>query len=686
MEKKKQTVLLTRLNILYLIIFILFSVLIIQLGVIQILHGEKFQADIDRTNLETIKVQTPRGKIYDRKFRVMVDNQPVKVITYTPSKGTIAEERLLVAKRLSELINMVPKGADPETYFDKELTNRDLREYWYLLNKQEANNRLSVNKRINLDDAEQYNATLELITEEEISNFTIKEKEIIKIKKELDKAMELTRQVIKNEGVTMEEYAKVAENLAMLPGVNVEIDWNRTYPFNSTMKSILGTVTSYQEGIPADKEDYYLSLGYSLNDRIGKSGLEQQYESVLRGRKQQIQYKTDRQGNVIETEILVEGQRGKDLILTIDIELQQNVDRIIQEELRRIIKKHPHENRHIDEALAVVIQPKTGELLAVSGQRYNREKDTFQNVAYKTIYDQHIPGSAIKGATVLAGLQSGVITQGDMFYDTPMKIKGTPEKSSYTDSTLGWLNDIDALKESSNIYMFYIALRMGGEYNYQYNKPVTFNFDAFQEMRNYFYQFGLGVETGIDFPNEAIGYKGTDPVAGNLMDYAIGQYDTYTTMQLAQYVSTIANDGLRVKPHFLKEVRNPTSSEEKIGSIFQTINTKALNRIEMDQTNIERVQEGFRRVFQEPRGTAFSEFHDKTYNPVGKTGTAENVSDGDYTENLTLISYAPMENPEVALAIVVPHTGKGEHVSAKIGERIMDVYFELNHKVMIKDE
>lgn len=677
MEKKKRSNLLTRLNILFLIIFILFSVLIIQLGVIQILNGKEFQADIERTNLETLKVPTPRGKIYDRNYRVIVDNQPAKAITYTPTKGTTAEDRLLVAQSLSELINVVPKGEDPGKYFDKELTERDLKEYWYLLNKEEANNRLPVKERANMDNGEQYNATLELITEEEISNFTIKDKEIIRIKKELDKAMELSRHIVKNEGVTTEEYAKVAENMAMLPGVNVELDWNRTYPYGSTIKSLLGTVTSHREGIPADKEDYYLSLGYSFNDRVGKSGLEQQYESILRGRKQQIGYKTNRQGDVIETEIVVEGQRGKDLILSIDMKFQQTVDKIIQEELRKIIKKYPHDNRHMGEALAVVIEPKTGELLAVSGQHYNREKDTFENVAYKTIYDQHIPGSAVKGATVLAGLQSGVVVPGETFYDKPMKIKGTPEKSSYTNSTLGWLNDMDALKESSNIYMFYIALRMGGEYNYQYNMPVTFNMDAFQEMRNYFYQFGLGVETGVDFPNEATGYKGTHPVAGNLMDFAIGQYDTYTTMQLAQYVSTIANDGLRVKPHFLKEVRNPNTSDETIGSVYKNMNTEAINRIEMDLVNIKRVQEGFRRVFQEPRGTAFAEFYDKKYNAVGKTGTAENEFEGDYTENLTLISYAPMEYPEVALAIVVPHTGQGEHVNAIIGERILDAYFDM---------
>ncbi|WP_010095062.1 peptidoglycan D,D-transpeptidase FtsI family protein [Ornithinibacillus scapharcae] len=676
MVKKRKEELPFRINILFIITFILFCALIIQLGVVQILNGEEFQSEIDRTSQDVIHNPTPRGKIYDRNHRVIVDNQPVKAITYTPPKGTTSEERLDIAIKLSEWMEIVPEGESPDTFYNKELTNRDLREYWYLLNVEEANNRLLTKN--DMSNGEQYNAILELITENEIGNLTNYDKKVITIKKRLDQAVELTPFPIKNDGVTTEEYAKIAENLKVLPGVNVTTDWNRLYPYGDAIQSLLGTVTTHKEGIPAETADDYLALGYSRNERVGKSGLELKYEPVLKGRKEQISYKTNKLGEIVDKEILVKGLAGKDVVLSLDIEFQQLVDKILKEELERVIKKFPYENRHMNDALAVVIEPRTGELLAVSGQHYNRESDSFVDAAYKTIYEQHIPGSAIKGATVLAGLESGVVTPGEMLYDTPMKIKGTPEKSSYTDNALGWLNDIDALKESSNIYMFYIALRMGGEYNYQYNHPVTFRKDAFQVMRNYFYQFGLGVHTGIDFPNEAIGYRGTNPVAGNLMDFAIGQYDTYTTMQLAQYVSTIANDGLRVKPRFLKEIRNPTPFENSLGTVYKSNPTEALNQIEIRQEYIERVQEGFRRVFQEPRGTAYAEFRDKKYDPVGKTGTAENVVNGEYTENLTLIGYAPMENPEIAMAIVVPHTGEGEHVNARIGERIMDAYFTLN--------
>ncbi|WP_156290722.1 peptidoglycan D,D-transpeptidase FtsI family protein [Oceanobacillus salinisoli] len=685
-KKKKKSQLPFRINILFFVIFLLFSVLILQLGVVQILNGEDFQKEIERTIQDTTKIPVPRGKIYDRDHNVIVDNDPVYSITYTPEKGVQAEDRLDVAKKLAEFITMVPEDEDnPEEYFDRVLTERNLKEYWYLENKEEADERLSAKDREELSNAEAYNKTLDLITEEEISQFTLQEKEIIAIKKELDKAYSLTPQIVKNEGVTAKEYALVSEHLSELPGINATTDWNREYPYGDTIRSLLGSVTSQEEGIPADGEDYYLTRGYSRNDRVGKSGLEEYYEEVLRGRKEQIQYTTTKNGVVVGTETIVEGQRGKDLVLTIDMEFQEEVDKIVKEELLTAIQKHPSANRFLDQALAVVMDPQTGELLAVSGQRYDREEKKFYNESFRTLYDSHRPGSIVKGATVLAGYESGVITPGETFYDSPIKIAGTPEKSSYRN--LGTVNDYDALKLSSNVYMFYIALRLGGDYRYPFpnGKSASIDYSAFQEFRNYFWQFGLGVKTGIDYPYEATGFVGTEPDAGNLLDFAIGQYDTYTAMQLAQYVSTIANGGYRVKPHFLKEIREPNGTEESLGSIYRTENTTVFNKIDMD--HIDRVQEGFRRVFQEPGGTASSYFSNKDYKPAGKTGTAQS----DYyhleeerlytTENRTLIGYAPYENPEVAFAIIIPNLGpnvSGQHpINNLIGERILDKYFEM---------
>ncbi|WP_373892823.1 peptidoglycan D,D-transpeptidase FtsI family protein [Virgibacillus sp. CBA3643] len=680
-KKKKRAQLPFRLNILFFVVFLSFSVLILQLGVVQILNGDSFQEEIERTIEDTSKVPVPRGKIYDSNHDVVVDNKAQYSITYTPNKGVQAKDRLKVAETLAEFISMDTDG----------ITERNRQEYWYLKNKDEADSRVSDEEAEEMGNTEFYDMVLDRISEDEINNFSEEEEEVIAIKKELDKAQSLTPQIVKNEDVTSEEYARVAEHLDVLPGVNATTDWNREYPYDDTFRNLIGSITSQEEGIPGDQEDYYVTRGYSRNDRVGKNGLEEQYEDVLRGTKEQIRYSTDKGGNVVNTETVVEGERGKDVVLTIDMEFQERVDEIVREELDKAISEAPYENRNMEDALAVVMDPQTGELLAVSGQSYDREENEFNNTASKALYDAHRPGSIIKGATMLAGYESEVITPGQTFYDAPIKIAGTEEKASW--KNLGLVNDLNALQQSSNVYMFNIAMRMGGEYNYQRNETVAFDSGAWQEMRNYFRQFGLGSETGIDFPFESTGYVGSQGNAGNFMDYAIGQFDTYTTMQMAQYVATIANDGYRVRPHFLKEIRNPVASEDNLGSLYHHQNTDVLNRIQMDQDKIERVQEGFRQVFQTSNGTGYSYFGSKNYNPAGKTGTAENeVYDEDgggveqYTENLSLVGYAPFDEPEIAFAVIVPNTGDASGINHYIGEGILDTYFDLKEDRSESDE
>ncbi|MBP1968678.1 cell division protein FtsI/penicillin-binding protein 2 [Virgibacillus natechei] len=675
-KKKKKAQLPFRLNILFFVVFLAFSVLILQLGIVQILNGEAFQNEIDRTTEDTTKIPVPRGKIYDNNHNVVVDNKPLYSITYTPAKDVQPDDRMDVAEDLAELISMDEESID-------SITIRNKQEYWYLKNTEIAEGRVSTEEAEEMDNAEYYDTVLKRITDDELDGFSREEEEVIAIKSELDKAYSLTPQIVKNEDVTPEEYARVAENLDDLPGINATTDWDREYPYDDTFNSLLGSITSQEQGILADEEDYYLTRGYSRNDRVGRSGLEEQYEEELRGRKEQIEYSTNNSGAVVDTKRVVEGQRGNDLVLTIDMEFQERVDEIVRDELDKAISENPYENRNLEDALAVVMDPQTGELLAVSGQSYDSEDNEFSNTAYKALYDAHIPGSTVKGATVLAGYESEVITPGQTFYDEPLEMPTGPSKGSWRN--LGLVNDLDALQQSSNVYMFYTAMRMGGEYNFKNDgSAIPFDRAAWQEMRNYYRQFGLGAETGVDYPFESTGYEGlSNNNPGNFMDLAIGQYDTYTTLQMAQYVSTIANDGYRVRPHFLKEIRNPVASDDNLGAVYKRHNTDVLNRIQMDQSHIERVQEGFRQVFQTSNGTGYSYFGDKDYNPAGKTGTAENEAyddEGDFdqsTENLSLVGYAPFDEPEVAFAVVVPHTGEASGINHYIGEGIMDAYFDL---------
>nr|WP_227994970.1 penicillin-binding protein 2 [Oceanobacillus sp. CFH 90083] len=670
-------------NILFFAIFLLFSALILQLGVVQILNGEAYQDEIERTNLDTTSVPVPRGKIFDTNGQIIVDNEAMYSITYTPPKGVQAEDRLKVAEKLAQYINM----SDNEKIMNR-ITDRDKREYYLLLHQEEIEERLEEIETEEMENSEVYNATLELITDEEIADFSDEEMEIIAIKKELDKAYALTPQVVKNEGVTAEEYASVAENLDELPGINATTDWNRVYPNGNTLTSILGSISSQEQGIPAEDLSAYLTKGYSRNDRVGRSGLEEQYEDFLRGRKEQIQYTTRQNGSIVGSETIVAGERGKDLVLTTDLDFQKEVDDIILDEMQSMKSRSPYANRFATNAYAVVMNPKTGELLAISGVDYDAEKDEYNDAAFMALANAHEPGSSIKGATILAGYDSDVLSPGEVFNDAPMQLAGSEVKKSV--SPMGAVDDLSALERSSNVYMFYVALRLGGDYRYPMPHNASLGIDmksTLQTLQNYFNQFGLGATTGIDYPYENTGYRGDTPDnPGNILDFAIGQYDTYTTLQLAQYVSTIANDGYRVQPHFLKQVHDPIASLDELGPLYYSKNTTVMNRVNMTDDEISRVQEGFRRAYQGSQGTGRGFFQNKSYNPAGKTGTAETAEfvDGEKFDlnNLTLVGYAPFDEPEVAFAVVVPNVGisEGNQINLRIGERILDTYFEIKEE------
>ncbi|WP_257391563.1 penicillin-binding transpeptidase domain-containing protein [Halalkalibacter krulwichiae] len=257
------------------------------------------------------------------------------------------------------------------------------------------------------------------------------------------------------------------------------------------------------------------------------------------------------------------------------------------------------------------------------------------------------------------------------------------------------IDDRYALEQSSNVYMFEIGMRMA---NCTYTAPNTrcgWSLDsidhAYQEVRSSFHQFGLGSETGIDLPSYTSGLAGGSTIGGNLLDLMIGQYDTYTTLQLAQYIATIANDGYRMEPRLVREIREPSINPGENGAVIQKFEPKVLNRIEMSDAHIKRVQEGLRSVMT--RGTARARFSDASYQPAGKTGTAQvkvTVGEGDNRRSIdgntqTLVGYAPYHNPEIAFAVVVPNVRLERHggvqgMAQKISRKALDTYFDMKNE------
>jgi penicillin-binding protein A len=679
-KKKNPTPL--RVNILFSSVFILFSLLILRLGIVQIVHGEDYKREMERKEDFTVNNPVPRGKMLDRNLKVIVDNKPLNAITYT-FEGASQKEMLKVAENLAKIINQKT---------DK-VRERDKKDFWIIKNPEKAKSlitqkEMGLLKANKLKQEDIYKLQLDRITEKHLSELSKQDLEELAIFRIMNSGYKFTPQIIKNENVTSKEFAAVNENLEMLPGVNATTDWDRKYNFGDMFKPVLGRITTANEGLPAERIDHYLSRGYTLNDRVGKSYLELEYEDILQGKKEKVINVTNKAGELLEKQVVSKGQRGKDLVLSIDFTLQTAVEELIEKEL--LAAKNSPGTNLLDRAYVVLMDPQTGEILTMAGKRIVKDKKTgesyLEDDALGNILNTFNVGSVVKGATVLTGYKNGAIDSTTRFDDGALEIAGTPIKKSY--NYLGVLNDLDALKKSSNVYMFHTAIRIGKGV-YQYKKPLDLQPQVWDTIRNSFASFGLGIRTGIDLPNEQTGAKGVNYPIGKVLDLVIGQYDTYSNIQLAQYISTIANGGNRMQPRIVKEIREPASNSNELGPVYISYPPTVLNEIGMKKEWMDRVHTGFEKVMQEPGGTAYNFFRNATYSPAGKTGTAEAFYDGPLrkkndpliqTMNLSLVGYAPSKNPEIAMAVLVPwaYQGNVDHrANLKIGRAVMDAYFKV---------
>ena len=478
------------------------------------------------------------------------------------------------------------------------------------------------------------------------------------------------------EDVTDFEFSYFSENNDRLNGFNTKITWKRKYLYGDTFKTILGTVNS----IPRELKDEYLKKGYSLTDKVGVSNIEKQYEELLRGTKAKYIKKSN---NTLEK--VSDAKRGNDIVLSIDINLQMEVDKIIEEQLIRA--KGEANTKYLNKTYVIIERPNTGEILAMSGRELYKNGTTYKSydITPYALTDPMAPGSVVKGASMLVGYNTGSVQIGEVMTDECIKIKNIPKKCS--SHQVGRLNDIIALAESSNVYQFKIAMRVAGA-NYKYNEPLLINESAFDIYRNTFNEFGLGVKTEIDLPVESLGYIGTNRAPDLLLNYSIGQYDTYTPIQLSQYITTIASDGKRLKPQLLKEVYEPTKSDT-LGSLAYKVEPITLNTVTTEDKYLDRVQEGFRAVMTIGLG---KNVMGNSPEPAGKTGTSESFMDTDgdgkidtETVSNAFVGYAPFDNPEMTITVTSPdvedpNTNINFHsyVNRRIARFISNKYFEMD--------
>ena len=632
------------------------------------------KASINELNKLSVKTvygdSMPRGKIYDRNYNVIVDNIGVKVVKYKKESNVTNKDEVTLAYKLGEFLDV-----------DFNLLKEDtLKTFWIVNNKSLADEKITEEeyekykrRELKLSDLENYKK--ERITPEELSIYNDVDKEAAYIYYLMTNGYYYDEKIIKEE-VTEKEYALIAQNLNNLKGVDVSIDWQRVYPYGDTLRQILGTVSN--NGLPKEMAAEYLNKGYSLTDRVGVSYLEYQYEDELKGKKAEYEIKNGKKT------LIKEGSSGNDIVLSIDINLQIELEKIIEEELLKA-KKEANTSFY-NHSSVIITNPKTGEILALASKQITKTNDGYKITDYTTniLTGSNTPGSIVKGASMLVGYKNGVLKIGDSLYDKCIKFKNTPKKCSW--KNLGVLNDITALKYSSNSYQFQLALKVAGV-NYYYNMPLKIDDSALNKYREVFYSLGLGEKTGIDLPNEASGYKGKINDAGLLLNYSIGQYDTYTLLQLASYINTIINNGSRLKLNLVSEVRSATNNNT-LGKVKYKYTPVILNEVDIDDIYFNRVKLGFKSVMEGYLGKGYM---GTLKNTAGKTGTSESFYDSNLdgkidkeTYTKSFIGYAPYDNPTMSIVSISPHVSvkndKNSYISnvnKRITSKICNKFFEI---------
>lgn len=587
----------------------------------------------------------PRGRIYDASGNVLVDNILINNIVFYNIKNI---DKLSVAKMLNNIITLdSPTDKEIIEYYKQNFNIYKLLsdEEIDLIKKRKLDKDIIINERIL----------------ESLSNLTNEEKSLIKIYNLLISGYEYEPKIILSD-ISDELINKIIS--ANIPGIKIESSYERYYPYNETLKNIFGSVGK----IPYEQKDEYLNNGYYLSDTVGLSYLEKYYDKYLQGTKAVYKYENN------NIKLLKEEKKGNDLYLSIDINLQIKVDEIIKNNLIKA-KKYPNTD-YLTDSYVIISSPKTGEIKAISGQRLLKEEQ-FNDIVINNISSSFTMGSVVKGATISVGYQNNLIDPNKKILDSCVKLKNQTEKCSWKE--LGYLNSVTALEQSSNYYQFLLAIKLAGK-EYFPNMELNVTKKEFDIYRNMLSSYGLGIKTGIDLPNEKIGLIGEKTAPDLLLNLAIGQYDTYTPIELITYINTIGDYGKRRKPSLVRYIKNNDD-------IIYENKYEVVSNVDIKKEDMALIHKGFYYVMN--RGTGIG-FMSKKVKPAGKTGTSESFLDLDNdgiidtsTLTLTLAGYFPYDDPTYSLIVICPNTSyknsKHDYIyylTSRISREITDFMFE----------
>ena len=644
-------------------------VIVMRLVNMQIANGNSYREKSDTRTLRSVEFIAPRGEILDRNGRPIVTNRTAYNVYILSSRSRTADELNRVICNLS--ITVKDYGEYVKTILPVETVGG---KYAFTGEKKDIKKWKENNEFEESSSAE--NVINSLVEKYEIDSSKYSKEEIIAIAgtrlNMTIRGFSMASPYLFAEDIPMEEMSVIKEQSDKFPNVSILSQPVREYPYGSLGAHMLGRVGL----ISSEEYEANSKNGYTINSNIGKSGIEKYLEDYLRGENGSGSVEQSDDGHSMGQSVEISPVSGRNVSLTIDLDLQLACEKAIEETIYNI--RGSAENYEggsgADAGSMVVIDVNTGDVLAMASypsyeittftDNYNELLENPSKPLFnRALAGTYSPASTFKLLVGAAALEEGIVTRDETILDTGkytyfMDYQPACWIYNQTNGTHGYLNVSEAIRDSCNVYFFDVGRRLGIE-----------------KIGNYADKFGLGQPSGIELADEEKAGVVAGPenrkesggiwYPGDVCQTAIGQSDTLVTpIQLANYIATVANGGTRYRPHLIKSVYNSD------GTISEETAPEILDTVDISPENHEAIISGMRMVVSE--GTAQKAFAGCKVPVAAKTGSAQ--TSGNYT-NGVCVAFAPYDQPKIAIVCIIEKAGSGSNVAQAV-RKVVDSYFE----------
>lgn len=682
-RKSKKANINLRYNILTVLIYVLGIILIARLFNLQIVHGAEYREESNTRLTRESVLEASRGAILDKTGATLVDSKIQFSLEMYKSKVDTAT----LNQSILNMINVLEKY---ETSYVDSFPIK-IEPFEFTISEQELLSWKKSNKLSEDITAEQ--AFYKFKSKYGIDTNNIQDaRKIMAIRYEANqKGYSSTKAIRIADNISREAVAEFSESSDKFVGINIVVEPVRQYTSGSLASHILG----YAGKINSQEYEQRKST-YGSNDIIGKTGIEYVFEEYLKGKNGTKQIDMAVDGTTTAEYVSKEATAGSDVVLTIDANLQKVTEDALASNIQKIASGGFGKAYNAKAGACVVMNVNSGEVLAmasypnydpsdfvggISTEAWNNyTNNTAKPLVDKAIQNSYSPGSTYKMVTAIAGLESGAINLNTKINDTGVYKKYGISMNCwyYTDYHRGhgYLNVSEAIEKSCNYFFYETGDRMG--------------IDKLAEFARY---FGLGTKTGIELQGETAGVLADRETKkqkhpddqnwnpGNTLNASIGQGDNeFSPLQMARYISMLANGGHKIDVSIVKTIRNSDGSEASREEINKFVNKKlgleedTQEEKQLNQNYLNAVLQGMKSVTSDTGGTAYVRFKDFNISVGGKTGSAEAPNNQVHA---WFVGFAPFENPEIAIVVMVENGGHGNY-TAEVVRDIMGEYFGMN--------